>query len=105
MEYTDRFRARMLRRMLGRKVITATAMAEETGLSQPTLSRWLRETASVQAMSTRDRPPSRGAPPPAPAGKRAQDWREAAAPRFMSWIIPSKVRLFEPKRPQETGPC
>ena len=74
MEYTDTFRARMVRRMLGPKAVTATALAEETGISQPTLSRWLRETASVQAMSMRNRPPSREAPPSAPEGKRAQDW-------------------------------
>jgi transposase len=74
MEYTDTFRARMVRRMLGPKAVTATALAEETGISQPTLSRWLRETASVQAMSTRNKPPPRGAPPSAPEGKRAQDW-------------------------------
>jgi transposase len=74
MQYTETFRARMVRRMLGPKGVTATELAEETGISQPTLSRWLRETASVQAMSTRDKPPPREAPPPAREDKRAQDW-------------------------------
>ena len=74
MQYTETFRARMVRRMLGPKAVTATVLAEETGISQPTLSRWLRETASVQAMSTRDKAPPKGAPPSAPEGKRAQDW-------------------------------
>lgn len=60
--------------MLGPKAVTATVLADETGISQPTLSRWLRETASVQAMSTKDRPPPKEAPPPRAEDKRAQDW-------------------------------
>jgi hypothetical protein len=64
----------MVRRMLGPKAVTATVLAEETGVSQATLSRWLRETASVQAMSTQNKPPPREAPPPAPESRRAQDW-------------------------------
>ena len=74
MQYTETFRARMVRRMLGPKAVTASALAAETGISQPTLSRWLRETASVEAMSTKDRPPPKEAPPLPVAVKRAQDW-------------------------------
>ena len=73
MQYTETFRARMVRRMLGPKAVTATELAKETGVSQPTLSRWLRETASVQAMSSGDRPGGKGGRPPS-KGKRAQDW-------------------------------
>lgn len=80
MQYTETFRARMVRRMLGPKAVTATALAAETGISQPTLSRWLRETASVEAMSTKDKAPSKGgtgpqeALPSPPGERRAQDW-------------------------------
>ncbi|MCG5053687.1 MAG: hypothetical protein KA712_12060 [Myxococcales bacterium] len=71
--------------MLGPKAISAMALAEETGVSQPTLSRWLRETASVQAMGKETKPTPRarsGTGTPAAAegpeeGKRAQDWTPA----------------------------
>jgi transposase-like protein len=75
-QYTETFRARMVRRMLGPKAVTATELAQETGVSQPTLSRWLRETASVQAMRTsKDKPvlPGEGGAPAGPK-RRAQDW-------------------------------
>ncbi len=48
--YTAGFKARMVQRMAGREAISATALAKEVGVSQNTLSRWLRE-ASV-AMPT-----------------------------------------------------
>jgi len=44
--YTTGFKTRMVQRMAGREGISATALAKEVGVSQNTLSRWLRE-ASV----------------------------------------------------------
>lgn len=41
--YSKKFKEQMLRRMLGPNPITATDLAEETGISQSTLSAWLRE--------------------------------------------------------------
>jgi transposase len=73
MEYTETFRARMVRRMLGPKAVTATALADETGVSQPTLSRWLRETASFRAMGEKqEKEPAADEPP-----RRPQDWTPA----------------------------
>jgi transposase-like protein len=77
MQYTETFRARMVRRMLGPKAVTASALSQETGVSQPTLSRWLRETASVEAMSSKDKPPPREVPDLPSEDKRAQDWTPA----------------------------
>jgi transposase len=78
MEYTETFRARMVRRMLGPKAVTATALAAEVGISQPTLSRWLRETATVGAMEKRTDEEPPGGPnrsaAPAEAARRPQDW-------------------------------
>jgi transposase len=48
--YTQGFRARMVQRMAGPRAETATALAEKTGVAQPTLSRWLREASTVSAM-------------------------------------------------------
>ncbi len=54
----------MVRRMLGPKALTATALAAEVGISQPTLSRWLRETATVEAMDKRKDEEPPGGPSP-----------------------------------------
>ncbi len=50
--------------MTGRDALSATALARETGIGQPTLSRWLRSAGTVAPMS--DSPD--GAP------RRPQDW-------------------------------
>jgi len=44
-KYSKGFKARMVRRMTGRDRISAARLSEEIGVSQPTLSRWLREAA------------------------------------------------------------
>jgi transposase-like protein len=53
MNYSDGFKARMVRRMAGPEGISATALAQEVGITQPTLSRWLRDARSVGSMSNR----------------------------------------------------
>lgn len=60
MPYSDGFRARMLRRMTGPEAISATALAQQVGVSQPTLSRWLHQARTVPAMV--DRPDEAGKP-------------------------------------------
>ena len=75
MQYTDTFKARMVRRMLGPNGVSAHALEKEVGVSQPTLSRWLRETATFQAMEKKYR---KSVPVPAvEPGKRPQDWTPA----------------------------
>ncbi len=51
MEYSEAFKARMVQKMLGPNGKSAGALAAEVGMSQPTLSRWLREAGSVSSMS------------------------------------------------------
>ena len=46
-EYTEAFRDRMVQRMTGERGLTATALAKEVGVPQPTLSRWLKDAATV----------------------------------------------------------
>jgi transposase-like protein len=43
MKYSNGFRARMVQRMVGPEGIDAIKLAEEIGVHQTTLSRWLRE--------------------------------------------------------------
>lgn len=50
MNYPQGFKDRMVRRMAGPRAMTATALAEETGVAQPTLSRWMREASTVSTM-------------------------------------------------------
>ncbi len=57
----------MIKKMTGRGAITATALSNETGVSQATLSRWKREASSVFEVP-KDKPTER------PEPKRAQDW-------------------------------
>lgn len=54
MNYTQGFKARMVQRMAGPRAVTACALAKETGVAQPTLSRWLREASTVLAMGNQE---------------------------------------------------
>ena len=45
--YTTGFKGRMVQRMAGREAISANALAQEVGVSQNTLSRWLRHASEV----------------------------------------------------------
>ena len=57
-EYTEGFKARMIERMAGGEGISASSLSREMGISQSTLSRWLRKASIVESMkkkSTRNR--------------------------------------------------
>lgn len=41
-QYSEAMKARMIKRMTGPNALSATAVSEDTGIPQPTLSRWLR---------------------------------------------------------------
>jgi len=45
--YTTGFKGRMVQRMAGREGISANALAQEVGVSQNTLSRWLRRASDA----------------------------------------------------------
>ena len=64
MKFTTGFRARMVQRMLGREGASATALAKEVGITQPTLSRWLREARSLDAMNNQTNGKRKAARPP-----------------------------------------
>lgn len=53
MHYTEGFRTRMVERLAGPDAITATALAKEVGVSQNTLSRWLREAPTLSSMGSK----------------------------------------------------
>lgn len=60
-EYNDSFKAAMVSKLSGAEAKSATALAKEVGVSQNTLSRWLREHATLAA----------GGPM---SGKKASNW-------------------------------
>lgn len=68
MDYPERFKEKMVRRMTGVNAISANELSEEVEVHQSTLSRWLREAGNIGAMSKKktDRKASRQ--------KRPQDW-------------------------------
>jgi len=41
--YTDAFKAQVVKRMVGPDAVSVAALARQVGVSQPTLSQWLRE--------------------------------------------------------------
>ena len=51
MRYTNGFKERMVQRLAGPERTTAFQLSAETGVSQPTLSRWLRDASKVGGMS------------------------------------------------------
>ena len=50
MQYSDKFKSRMVGKMTGPRAASANALSAEVGINQPTLSRWLREARTVSAM-------------------------------------------------------
>lgn len=61
----------MVRRMVGPDRVSATALSEETGVPQPTLSRWLRGSRTVSAMTSKNDKPTEQSEAPK---KRPEDW-------------------------------
>jgi len=53
MIYSNGFKVRMVRRMAGAERISASKLAQEVGITRPTLSRWLRDARSVEGMGKR----------------------------------------------------
>jgi len=51
MEYSEKFKSRMIGKMTGPRAMSANALSAEVGINQPTLSRWLREARTVSGMS------------------------------------------------------
>jgi transposase len=75
MHYSDTIKARMVRRMVGPVAVSAMALAEETGISHSTLSRWLQEAGKVWGVTEKDKP---GDWPPSPPQQRPQEWTTEA---------------------------
>lgn len=76
-EYSEAFKSKMVQRMMGPRALTASALAEEVGLNQSTLSRWLRAARGSLGSMSKDSSAKNSAPPgpaAAPKARRAEDW-------------------------------
>jgi transposase len=51
-QYSTAFKSRMLRRLIGPDAVSANALAQEVGVGQTLLSRWLRESRTVEPMTS-----------------------------------------------------
>lgn len=72
--YTEGFKQQMVRRMLGPPVVTATALAKKVGVTQPTLSKWLREAGTLASMASDEK-------------------NEEKAPVSKRWAVKEKLRV------------
>ena len=66
--YSEAFKSKMVQRMLGPQARSAISLSGETGISQSSLSKWLRE-AKVRPMADERKPPKKE--------KRPEDWTAA----------------------------
>ena len=69
MQYSAKFKARIVAKMVGPHAVSANALSDEVGIHQPTLSRWLREAHTVPAMPKKPRRLKEGV-----HARRPQDW-------------------------------
>ena len=53
--YSHGFKARMVQRLAGPEGISASALSQEVGIAQPTLSRWLRNARSLKDVNNNKR--------------------------------------------------
>lgn len=60
-QYSAAFKARVVKRLVGPQAVSATQLADAVGVPQPTLSRWVRELRTVEAMPRRERKDRTGA--------------------------------------------
>src|SRR3954462_4587706 len=52
MKYSEAFKAKMVQKMLGGR--SANSVAQEAGVNQPTLSKWLRDARTLRDVSKRN---------------------------------------------------
>jgi transposase-like protein len=91
-EFSEAFKSKMVQRMMGPRAASASALSAELGISQPTLSRWLRQAqARVPAMST-PVPPKPAPIVPTPAVVSAKPGPTAKPRRPEDWSAEERLR-------------
>ena len=77
--YSESFREAMVEKMAGPNGRSASVLSQEVGISQPTLSRWLREagTSRVPPVSKKKKSKTQRSSSEVARAKRPQDWKPA----------------------------
>lgn len=78
-EYSEAFRNRMVERMSSPRAMSATALSKEVGVPQPTLSKWLRQAATVTSVAKKKAKPKKSG--------------TAGSSRQGGWSAEEKVRV------------
>ena len=113
-QFSDAFKARVVQRLVGPRAVSANALAEEVGVSQGSLSRWLRAARSVGGMTpSRKKQPWTGAEKlrlvteardltgsPLGAFLRREGLHEA---QLTAWRAAAEAALGAPARPRPGG--
>jgi len=79
MKYSEAFKAKMVQKMLGGR--SANSVAQEAGVNQPTLSKWLRDARRLGGVTKR---------------KSEQEPRKTAARRPEDWSAEEKLAEVDP---------
>jgi transposase-like protein len=69
MVHSERFKSRMVAKMVGPQAVSANALSGQVGICQPTLSRWLRQARTVPSMTKKSKRSKSRA-----GTRRPQDW-------------------------------
>lgn len=70
MKYSPGLKSKMVRKMAGPDRVSATALAQEVGIPQPTLSSWLRKAGTAERVEVSSAEGSKKAS----TSRRPQDW-------------------------------
>ena len=93
--YSDGFRNRMVERLSSPNSMSATALSAEVGVSQATLSRWLKEAATVVDKMAPPRDKKKPVPPTTPSPSTASPSAASATltKRPKDWDAEKKLAL------------
>ncbi len=69
MVHSEKFKTRMVSKMVGPDGVSANALSAQVGIGQPTLSRWLRQARTVSSMTKKSARSKSSA-----RARRPQDW-------------------------------
>jgi transposase len=70
--YSEELKKKVLARLVGPYALSASALSREVGISQSTLSRWLKDAGTVGAVSGDEKDDEKV--PPERSRRRLQDW-------------------------------
>lgn len=87
-EHSEAFKSKLVQRMLMPGGPTATALSHEVGVSQPTLSRWLREATTLESVTKRRKRP---ASPPAARTTAPQRTDDRSAEQKLRLVLEASV--------------